>query len=344
MTEETMKKELANWREIVLKYQFPNTKKAVIQILTSFLPFLGLWVLMYFTYSYSLWLTLGLAAINAFFLVRIFIIQHDCGHQSYFRSKKWNNIVGIISSYFCAMPYKYWARTHSYHHAHTGQLEHRDIGDIDFLTVDEFRKRSKWGRFKYRVFRHPIVLFLIVPIYYISVSMRIPTIKLKVIKNLNRTHVINNIGLVIVYCILGYFIGWQKFMFIQFSVIGLFMIIAFWFFYIQHQHEHTYQHWKQNWDYLMASIKGASFYKLPKLFHWLTGNIGYHHIHHLNSRIPSYNLVKCEEENPVLSKFVSKIGFFESLKMINNKLWDEQREMMISFRDFYRRESLLSAA
>ncbi|MDX1685792.1 MAG: fatty acid desaturase [Saprospiraceae bacterium] len=336
MIEQSIKRDLSNWKSIVSKYQKPDNKKAILQILTSFMPFLALWVLMYFTYSYSKALTLGLAVINAFFLVRIFIIQHDCGHQSYFGSRVWNNITGVISSYFSTIPFHYWARTHSYHHAHTGMLEHRDIGDIDFLTVTEFEKRSKWQRFWYRVFRNPFVLFVIVPIFYFVVSLRLPLINLKVIRNMNYKQLINNVGLIIAYCTLGYFLGWERFFFIQLSILGIFMIIAFWFFYIQHQHEHAYFSWKDNWDFLLASIRGATFYKLPALFNWLTGNIGYHHIHHLNSLIPNYNLVRCSKENPILNKYVNTINFKESLKLINNKLWDEKQNRMISFREYYR--------
>lgn len=340
MIEEKIKKDLANWKSIVAKYQKPDAKKAILQMLTSFLPFLGLWVLMYFTYSYSKLLTLALAAVNAFFLVRIFIIQHDCGHQSFFGSKTWNNIVGIISSYFSTIPYHYWARTHSYHHAHTGMLEHRDIGDIDFMTVEEYRQKGKWHRFWYRVFRTPFVLFFIVPIFYFVISLRLPLIKLKVIKNMNRRQIFNNIGIIVAYIALGFLLGWKKFLFVQFSIIGMFMIIAFWFFYIQHQHEHAYFDWKKNWNFLVASIRGATFYKLPKMFTWLTGNIGYHHIHHLNSLIPSYNLVRCSEENPILNKYVNIVTFRDSLRLIHNKLWDEERRKMITFKEFYQMEKM----
>jgi omega-6 fatty acid desaturase (delta-12 desaturase) len=223
-------------------------------------------------------------------------------------------------------------------------LEHRDIGDIDFLTVEEYREKSAWGRFWYRVFRSPIMLFLIVPVFYLSVNLRLPLISKRQISNMNRRQILNNIGIIAAYVVLGFVLGWQRFLFIQFSIVAFFSIIAFWFFYIQHQHEHAYFSWKENWDFLVASIRGSTFYKLPKVFTWLTGNIGYHHIHHLSSLIPNYNLVKCSEENPILNKYVSKVSFFESLKLIKCKLWDEDQGRMISFREFNERERQLSKA
>ena len=331
-------KVLQNWSSIIASYKKPNTTKAVIQILNSFLPFFALWVLMYFSLSWSYLLTLGLAIVNAFFLVRIFIIQHDCGHYSFFKSKKWNNIVGFCCSFFSTIPFQYWARVHSYHHGHTGQLEHRDIGDINFLTVKEFQKLKKWGRFKYRIFRNPIVLFFVVPSIYLTVSNRLPIISFQGWKKVHLAQLYNNIALVLLYLGLAYFLGWKNFLLIQLPIVFFFGTIAFWFFYVQHQHEKTYMQWKDNWDYLLAAMKGASYYKLPKLVNWLTGNIGFHHIHHLSHRIPNYNLQKCAKENPILQEYATTLSFKDSLKTVFNKLWDEEKERMISFKEFYQME------
>ena len=344
MSYKEIKEDLKDWRSMIARYQKADHKKALIQILNSKLPYIGLWVLMYFTYSYSIVLTLLLAVVNAFFLVRIFIIQHDCGHYSFFNNKKLNDFVGTVCSYFSTIPFKYWARTHAFHHAHTGMLEYRDIGDIDTLTVEEYRKKSKLGRFIYRVFRSPFVMFVVVPVYYFTVSLRFPTISLRSISSMNWAQFRNNLGIAAVYVTLGYLLGWQRFLVVQFSIVFVFMIIAFWFFYIQHQHERTYKEWKKNWNSLVASVQGATFYKLPKLWTWLTGYIGYHHIHHLSSKIPNYHLVKCADENPVLMKHVETVSFTESLKMIFNKLWDEENQRMISFSDFYKMERMRLAA
>ena len=165
---------LKNWKTIISQYQQANTGRAIGQLFSSFGPFLALWVAMYFSVEYSIWLTLALGMVNAFFLVRIFIIQHDCGHYSFMRKRKVNDVVGFVCSFFSSIPFTYWARVHSFHHGHTGQLEHRDIGDIDFLTVGEFRELSAWGKFKYRVFRNPLVLFVVLPMIYLGVVLRIP--------------------------------------------------------------------------------------------------------------------------------------------------------------------------
>lgn len=335
---------LRNWKAIVAKYQKADTGRAIGQLFSSFGPFVALWIAMCFSVKYSILLTLGLAVINAFFLVRIFIIQHDCGHYSFLQKRKVNDAIGFVCSFFSSIPYTYWSRVHSFHHGHTGQLEHRDIGDIDFLTVEEYRDLSKWGRFKYRLFRNPIVLFMVVPMIYLGVMLRVPSITFEGWKKVHLKQHFNNIMIGLVYIGMGFLVGWKTFLIVQGSTIFFFGIIAFWFFYVQHQHEHTFMQWTKNWDYLAAAIKGATFYKLPRVLHFLTGNIGYHHIHHLSSRIPNYNLRKCAMENPVLQKYVTKISFFQSLPMMFNKLWDEEKQRMISFREFYRAEAGMTAA
>lgn len=334
---------LKNWKNIVKNYQIPSTKKAIIQLSNSFLPYLALWVLMYFSMSWSIWITIGLGLVNAFFLVRIFIIQHDCGHQSFTKSKGWNNFIGYMCSFFSFIPYKYWAKIHNFHHGHSGQIEVWDIGDIPTLTVEQFRKKSKLGRFFYRIWRLPIVTFVIAPMYYLIVSNRLPVIKMKNMKKLSMQQLINNLAIAGVYVLLGFLLGWVKFLFVQFFIIFCFGIIAFWFFYVQHQHEHAYKQWSDNWDYVVAAIKGSTYYKLPRVFQWLTGNIGIHHIHHLSSLIPNYNLEKCMKENAVLNKHVTVLTFWESLKLMTHKLWDEEKQRMISFREYYRAEKLRMA-
>jgi omega-6 fatty acid desaturase (delta-12 desaturase) len=343
LNEASIKAELANWKKIVAAYQKPNWRKAALQVLNSFGPFVALWIAMYFSLDYSIWLTVALGFVNAFFLVRIFIIQHDCGHFSFLKSRKANDAIGWVCSFLTTIPYTYWARVHSYHHGHIGQLEHRDIGDIDFLTVEEYRARSKWGRFKYRIFRNPFVIFGVIPVVYLGVVLRLSRISFP---GWNKVHIrqhINNVSLVALYLLLGWLVGWKEFFIVQGISVLFFGIIAFWFFYVQHQHEDTYMRWTKQWDYLLAAIRGASFYDLPRFMHFLTGNIGFHHIHHLSSRIPNYNLRKCAMENPILQKYVTSITFLESLPMMFNKLWDEETARMITFKEFYRREAVRMA-
>jgi len=332
-----IRESLKNWREIIAKYQKPDNRKAVIQIINSFLPYIALWTLMYFSLRWSIFITIGLGLINAFFLVRIFIIQHDCGHQSFFKSRKWNNFLGKVCSVFSFMPYNYWAKTHNYHHGHS-------IGDIPMLTVNEYRSRNWWGRTAYRIWRMPLVTFVVAPVYYFIFSTRYPIFKFNNWKKTAIMQIKDNIWIALGYIVLGFLLGWKQFLIIQLMLVFFFGIIAFWFFYVQHQHEMAYKEWKDNWDFLMSAIKGASYYKLPKMWQWLTGNIGIHHIHHLSSLIPNYNLEKCMKENKILSKYVTTIGFWDSLRTINNKLWDESQKKMISFTEFYRIEQLKMAA
>lgn len=331
---EEIKESLKSWKKIVAKYQKPDTKKAIFQMLTSFLPYLVLWTLMYFSLNWSIFITIGLGLLNAFFLVRIFIIQHDCGHQSFFNSQKVNNVVGYICSFFSFMPYKYWAKVHNFHHGHAGQIEVWDIGDIPTLTVKQYQNKGFWGKLGYRIWRLPVITFVVAPVYYLLVSNRLPTSRIKKLKKAGWSQLRNNIAIAAVYILLAVLLGWWKFLFIQFFLVFSFGIIAFWFFYVQHQHEQTYKQWKDNWDYVVAAIRGSSYYKLPKVFQWLTGNIGIHHIHHLSSLIPNYNLESCMKENKVLNKYVTVLTFWESLKLMSYKLWDEEKQRMISFKEY----------
>ncbi len=325
-----------NWQQIVKKYQNPSTKIAVTQIVTSFLPFVALWVLMYFSLCVSYWLTLGLALLNAFFLVRIFIIQHDCGHQSFFRSRKMNDLVGIICSTISLIPYKYWAKSHNFHHGHNGRLEEdvRDIGDLPTLTVAEYRELSMPKKLIYRFYRMPLVMLVVGSVYYIFIHNRFSFIKKKGFEIAKKSLIWSNLLMAGVYflCILVF--GAANFLKIQLPIVMMFGAIAVFAFYIQHQHEHAYKKWKSEWNYVMSALKGSTYWKLPRFFQWLTGNIGMHHIHHLSSLIPNYNLERCKNENPILQEHVTIVSFADSLGYFLNKLWDEQQQRMITFREY----------
>jgi omega-6 fatty acid desaturase (delta-12 desaturase) len=331
----------AVWQQlpaIVKAYQLPDNKKATLQAITSFGPFLAIWVAMYLLMDISIGFTVALAVVNAFFLVRIFIIQHDCGHQSFTASRKANDILGQVCSYFTFIPYRYWAKSHNFHHGHNGLLwEHRDIGDVNLLTVNEFKSLSPWKKFQYMVYRSFPVMFIIGPIWYILVHSRLPLIKMKGWEHAQKALLRHNVILVAVYAAIILFLGYEAFLFVHLPILIAFGVIAIWFFYVQHQHETTYKQWKDRWEYVKAAVEGSTFYKLPKVFHWLTGNIGYHHIHHLNPLVPSYQLPRCLKENPILEQMANKITFFQSLKSIYNKLWDEDSQRMISFREYFRR-------
>lgn len=323
---------------IVKAYQLPSNRKAVIQILNSFLPFIGIWVAMYLLLDVSLWLVMSLAVVNAFFLVRIFIIQHDCGHQSFTKNRKANDIIGQVCSFLSFIPYRYWAKSHNFHHGHNGLLwEHRDIGDIELLTVNEFSALSRKKQINYMIFRSAPILFFIGPIWYILVHSRLPLIKLKGWEHARRALLLNNIFLILIHTSLVLLLGWKALVLVQLPILVAFSIIAIWFFYVQHQHETAYKQWKDKWDYIVAAVQGSTFYKLPKVMHWMTGNIGYHHIHHLNPLVPNYELVRCHNENKVLDQVANKITFWQSLRCIYHKLWDEDQQRMITYREYRRR-------
>lgn len=323
---------------LVKAYQLPDTKKAVIQMFNSFLPFIAIWVAMYLLLDVSIWLTMALAVVNGFFLVRIFIIQHDCGHQSFTKNRKANDIIGEVCSLISFMPYRYWAKSHNYHHGHNGLLhEHRDIGDIELLTVQEFKVLSRWQKIKYLLFRSFPVLFVIGPAWYLLIMNRLPLINLKGWEHARRALLKHNLLLVGLHLSIILLLGYKAFLFVHLPILLVFALVAVWFFYVQHQHETAYKQWKDKWDYIRAAVQGSTYYTLPRIFHWLTGNIGYHHIHHLNPLVPNYQLARCHHENPVLDKVANKITFIQSLQCIFNKLWDEDQERMISYREYLRR-------
>ena len=320
---------------IVKPYQAPNFKKANAQILTSFLPFIAVWVAMYFLLDVSMPLVIALGILNAFFLVRIFIIQHDCGHQSFTPSRRLNDMLGLVCSTLSIIPYRYWSKSHHYHHGHNGLLDdHRDIGDIRVLTVEEYAALGPWRRFGYRVYRHWFVLFIIAAVWYMFVMVRFPFIQMKGWAKAYRALIFHNVWVVSFYLALSLLLGWKAVVLVHFPIIVFFGVIAMWFFYVQHQHEATYKALQGQWDHVKAAVKGSTYYKLPGLFNWLTGNIGYHHIHHLNSLIPNYELARCHREHPVFEQLITTVTFRESLKCIFNKLWDDQQQRMITFREF----------
>lgn len=350
-SQEQIINDLKDWKELIKPYAISNNQVAKKQIYNSFIPFFLILILASFAYDYSKYLGCFIALFCGLFLTRIFIIQHDCGHQSFFAKKKHNNRMGFLCSFLTFIPYEYWARTHNHHHAHQGQLDTRTIGDITLLTVNEFNQLSSWGKIKYQIYRSVPVMFFIGPLYYIFIHNRLPLISLKGWKKEKKSLLWTNFYLFIFYfffgCLYGIFyitdfssftsikdgllLGFEKLAWIYLPIIVSFAVNAIWFFYIQHQHDPNYKAWKKDWEYLIAAIQGSSYYKLPKLLDFFSGNIGYHHLHHLSPKIPFYNLPKCSKENPIFQKYVTTLTFFKSLKYAFYTLWDEERNKMITF-------------
>ncbi len=337
-----LKKTKPEWVAIVKRYQTPDMRKSIGQLLNSGLPFLGIWVLMVYGLQVSYFLSLGLAFLNAMFLMRLFIIQHDCGHNAFFKSTKWNNIVGTFLGVITLTPYYHWRKSHAKHHAGSGDLDFRGIGDVEVVTVEEFEAMSAWGKLRYRFYRHPFVLFVLGPTLLFAVFHRLP-MGLKKNENKERISVHQtNIALAAVFLILGFSIGfWQTF--ILWAPITIFSsTIGVYLFYVQHQFEDTYWRNHEEWEYEKAALQGSSFFKLPKLLQWFSGNIGFHHVHHLSPKIPNYNLETAYNENEIFRN-VETITLGTSLRTIFLNLWDESTERLISFSEYRRRFKRVTA-
>jgi len=325
-----------NWQTMIKKYQKPNFSKALRQVISSFGLFLGLWFLQFWLFDFSSIYTILVAIVNGFLLGRIFIIQHDCGHTSFTANQKFNDWLGTICSLCTFIPYRYWSRSHSFHHAHNAQLEFSDIGDIECLSVKEYAAKKWHEKLWYRIYRNPLYLFTIGGFIYVVLYNRFVLLKTDYFKTVKRDVLISNITFIMFYALMAYTLGVKKFLFVQFINLFFFGTLALWFFYIQHQYENIYKSKKEEWNYVLAAIKGSTYYDLPGIFHWLTGNIGYHHIHHLSPVIPNYNLPSCHQEVSAFQKHAQRITFVDSLKTVFANLWDEQNQRMISFRQYTR--------
>lgn len=318
------------WQEVVAKYQQPDLRQSIWQICNTFIPYFGLWYLMYLSMSVSYWLTLGLAVLAGGLLVRIFIIFHDCGHGSFFKSRRANDALGTFCGILVLSPYYQWRHEHAVHHATSGNLDHRGSGDILTLTVREYLQLSRWERLKYRLYRNPVVMLGLGPAWTFLVSQRIP---MRNAKKRERYSVYwTNAALVLLIAGMSLLIGFKEFMLILLPVVLVAATLGIWMFYVQHQFEGTYWEHNDEWDYMTAALKGSSYYKLPRVLQWFTGNIGLHHIHHLSSRIPNYALERCHKENPIFQD-VTTITLLSSLRSLSLKLWDEEQRKLVSFRD-----------
>lgn len=323
----------AGWQAIVTKYQQPNLKKSVWQVANSFGGFLLCWVLMYFSLGVGYWITLLLAAPAAGFLMRIFIIQHDCGHGSFFKERRANDITGILCSILTIVPYKYWRKSHATHHAHHAELEERGIGDIWTMTIEEYQEAGWWKRLIYRAFRNPFFLFLIAPTINFVVLNRLTLGTPESWRHGEKASVWwTNLALAGLWAATCVAIGWDTWLLIATPIIVVASTVGTWLFYVQHQFERTYWEHTPHWNYTLAAMHGSSYYKLPRILQWFSGNIGFHHIHHLSPRIPNYNLEECHQENPVLQE-VSQLSIRSSLQTIYLTLWDEKRQRLVTFRE-----------
>ncbi|HTR21092.1 MAG TPA: fatty acid desaturase [Gemmatimonadales bacterium] len=314
------------------QFREPDTRRSVWQLASTAALFAGTWALMYFSLRLSYWLTLALAVPAAFLMIRLFIFQHDCGHGSFFKSSRASDIIGSILGVFTLTPYHYWKKTHAIHHATSGNLEHRGFGDIDTLTVSEYLALTRWGRFKYRVYRHPLVLFGVGAVLHFFVKHRLPTIVPRDWTRERRSIFWTDVGLATVIALMGALVGFRALLLVHLPVALGSCTIGVWLFYVQHQFEPTYWEHDAKWQYNDAALVGSSFYRLPRILQWATGNIGLHHIHHLNARIPNYRLQEVFESIPELQQ-VTTLTLWQSLRCVSLALWDERRQRLIRFRE-----------
>ena len=331
------------WNAMLAKYREPDTGRSVWQLASAATMYAGTWILMYFSLSVSYWLTLALAVPAAFFLTRLFIIQHDCGHGAFFRSTWAADITGSIIGVLTLTPYHYWKKTHAIHHATSGNLEHRGFGDIQTLTVDEFLALSRFQRFRYRVYRHPLVLFGVGALAHFTIVHRIPTIIPREWRRERRSILWTDVGLAALIVGAGLVFGFRALLLVHVPLLMLSCAMGVWLFYVQHQFEPTYWEHDERWTYDSAALKGSSYYRLPKVLHWLTGNIGFHHIHHLNARIPNYRLPEVFARHPELQQ-VTQLTLWQSLHCIRLTLWDERERKLVPFSWLRRRRAQAAAA
>lgn len=332
----------ADWKEKVLHYQTPSLWRAIWQLTNSFALYALFWFLAYRTLLDSIWLSMLFATLAAAMLIRIFIVFHDCGHGSFFKSKTANDVVGFITGLMALTPYHHWRWEHSVHHATSGNLDKRGMGDIWTLTMKEYLEGSSFLRFRYKIARNPIVIFVIAPVLLFTIYQRFPD---RNASPRERNSVLwMNLAILVMAIGMSSLMGWQAYLLIQLFITAVGSGAGIWMFYVQHQFDETHWERAEEWDYATAALHGSSFYKLPRILTWMTGNIGYHHIHHLSSRIPNYNLARCHRELPFANE-VKPITFWKSLKSLTLRLWDEEQKRLVGYREMrIKRRALKKAA
>ncbi|MFD1019771.1 fatty acid desaturase [Thalassobacillus hwangdonensis] len=320
----------AQLKKTVAPFETSNTKASIMQLINTILPFLGLWFLSYASLSTSVWLSILFSMIAGGFVIRIFIIFHDCTHQSFFKNKKANRIIGTITGIITLFPFEQWKREHAIHHATSGNLDKRGTGDIWIMTIEEYREASFWGRLSYRLYRNPIVMFGLGPIYLYLVKNRFNVKGAKRKERMNTY--LTNVSIVILYSFLMWTLGWQAFLIIHLPILYVAGILGIWLFYVQHQFEDSYFEEEDQWSFVKAAVDGSSYYKLPKVLAWISGNIGYHHVHHLSPRVPNYHLEQAHEHTPPL-QHATTITLKSSLESLRFRLYDTDKKTFVSFRE-----------
>jgi acyl-lipid omega-6 desaturase (Delta-12 desaturase) len=317
-----------SWKALVAPYQKPSVRRSVGQVVSTLVPYAALWFLMVQTITISYWLTLPLAILAAGFLIRNFILFHDCGHGSFFKSRNANHALGFITGVLTFTPYHHWRWEHAMHHSTAGDLDRRGQGDVWTMTVREYLSASRGKRIAYRLARNPFVLFVLAPLFLFLVLQRFPSRKAP--RRERHSVYWTNLAVLGMAVALGLTIGFKNYLLIQLTVMLVAGAAGVWLFYVQHQFEGVYWARHDEWDYATVALQGSSFYKLPKVLQWFTGNIGFHHIHHLRPGIPNYNLERCHQAVPLFQS-VKPVTLLSSLRSLSFRLWDEQRQQLVGY-------------
>ena len=320
------------WLKILARYREPDPVRSIYELVITAVPFFALWALMLLCLSYGYWLSLIVAVPAAGFLVRLFMIQHDCGHGSFFRKPLANHWVGRTIGVLTLTPYDWWRRSHAVHHATSGNLDRRGTGDVATLTVAEYLSLPRWRRLGYRLVRNPLILLALGPIYLFLLKHRLPVELMDSGKEVWISAMATNLAIAGVVVGMSSLIGFQSFVLVQLPITLLASSIGIWLFYVQHQFEETYWEHQDDWSFHSGAMQGSTFFDLPAPLRWFTANIGVHHVHHLASRIPSYRLGEVLRDHPKLRE-VSRLTLRDSFRCFRLALWDEEQRRLVSFRD-----------
>lgn len=322
--------ETSVWKKAVAPFQKSDLRLSLWQLVNSVCPFFILWYLAYASLNVSYLLALPLAMLAGLFAVRIFIIFHDCCHGSFFKARWANDMTGFLTGIITFTPYYNWRQTHAIHHATSGDLDRRGVGDIWTLTYEEYQKLPGWQQVGYRIYRNPFVIFGIGPFVDFVIIQRLPASHAAATLREKASVHITSLILLAIGIAMSFTIGLGAYLAIQIPVIVTASTVGVWLFYVQHQYENTYWEHHENWDFAQASLYGSSFYKLPRILQWFSGNIGFHHIHHLSPRIPNYKLEDCYKSDELFQR-VEPLTLKSSLKSLFVRVWDEDRHKMMGY-------------